>query len=400
MPFFRYTGRSKNGRKIKGEIDALSLDLAEKELRQHGYYNLKVRAVPKDLFENTFLEKGVSEQELAVFSRQFATMIGAGVSILSSLRLLARQSSNKKLQRILLAVRLRIEQGSPLFEALSLYPDVFSPLYVNMVRAGELGGVIDSVLLLLCEYLEKSVALKSRIKNAFIYPLIVLLVASGVLGFVLLYVVPSFEEMFSQSGQALPLATQIVLQCSHFLQDYFLSFATSLGGILVLLFLFGKTRIGRHFFDRLKLILPVYGQIYLKGITARFARMLGSMLSCGVTLLTALEIVAAVAGNSLVEELVQEAASQVAQGEGFGSSLFEVGVFPLMFVSMAQVGEKSGTLDSTLLKLADFFDEEVNNAVANGLALLEPCLLVGIGGLVGGLIVALYLPVFQMGTLV
>ncbi len=400
MSFFRYTGRSKNGRKIKGEIDALSLALAKKELQEHGYYSLKIKPVPKDLLENTFLEKGVSEQELAVFSRQFATMIGAGVSILSSLRLLTRQSNNKKLQRTLLAVRLHIEHGSSLFEALSLYPDVFSPLYVNMVRAGELGGVIDRVLLLLCGYLEKSVALKSRIKNALMYPLIVLLVASGVLGFVLLYVVPSFEEMFSQSGQTLPLATQIVLQCSHFLQAYFLYFVVSLSGILVLFFLFGKTRIGRHFFDRLKLVLPVYGQIYVKGITARFSRMLGSMLSCGVTLLTALEVVAAVVENSLIEELVQESTALVARGESFGTSLFEVGVFPLMFVSMVEVGEKSGTLDSTLLKLADFFDEEVKNAVANGVALLEPCLLVGIGGLVGGLIVALYLPVFQMGTFV
>lgn len=400
MSFFRYTGRSKNGRKIKGEIDSFSLALAEKELQGHGYYNLKIKPVPKDLLENTFLEKGVSERELVVFSRQFATMIGAGVSILSSLRLLARQSGNKKLQRTLLGIRLRIEQGSPLFEALSLYPDVFSSLYINMVRAGELGGVIERVLLLLCEYLEKSIALKSRIKNALIYPLIVLLAASGVLGFVLLYVVPSFEEMFSQGGQTLPFATQIVLQCSHFLQDYFLYFVASLSGIFILLFLFGKTRIGRNFFDHLKLVLPVYGQIYLKDITARFARMLGSMLSCGVTLLTALEVVSAVAGNSLVEELVQEAAAQVSQGDSFGTSLFEVGVFPLMFVSMVKVGEKSGTLDSTLLKLADFFDEEVKNTIANGVALLEPCLLVGIGGLVGGLIVALYLPVFQMGTLV
>ncbi len=400
MPFFRYQGRSRSGRKIRGEIDAFSLAGAEKELKERGYYGLRVRPVPNDLFENIWFEKKVSERELAVFSRQFATMIEAGVSILAALRLLARQGGNRKLRRTLVAVRSGIEQGAALHEAMALHPDVFDTLYVSMMKAAELGGVLGEVLLRLCGYLEKSVQLKARIKNAMIYPAVVLLVACAVLSFVLLYVVPSFEDIFLQSGQALPLLTEIVLWLSRFFQDNFFIFWGTLAVTGCTLPLFASTKAGRHLVDWVKLSVPVYGQVYRKAIMARFARMLGSMLSSGVSLLGALEVVAATADNSVVEELVRAAASQVTRGETLSAPLEAADLFPLMFVHMVEVGEKSGTLDSTLVKLADFFDEEVSFAVADSMALLEPFLLVVIGGLVGILIIALYLPVFQMGALV
>ncbi len=400
MPFFRYRGRSRSGRKIRGEIDAFSLASAEKELKERGYYGLRVQPVPKDLFENTWFEKKVSEHELAVFSRQFATMVDAGVSILAALRLLARQSGNRKLQHTLVDIRSKIEQGAALYEAMAQHPDVFDVLYVSMMKAAELGGVLGDVLFRLCDYLDNSVKLKARFKNALIYPAIVFLVAAAVLSFVFLYVVPSFEDLFAQTGQALPLPTEIVFGASHFFQKKFFIFSAAVALTGCTLALFGSTKPGRRLTDRIRFFIPVYGRIYRKAVMARFARMLGTMLSSGVTLLAALDVVSATTGNSLVEELVRVAARQVAQGETLGRPLEDAGIFPLMFVHMVEVGESSGTLDITLVKLGDFFDEEVSLAVANSMALLEPFLLVLIGGIVGALIVALYLPVFQMGALV
>ncbi len=400
MPFFRYRGWSKSGRKIRGEIDAFSVEGAEKELKERGYYGLRVSPVPKDLFENTWLEKKVSERELAVFSRQFATMVGAGISILEALRLLARQSGNRKLQRSLVDIRSGIEQGAALHEAMARHPDVFDTLYVSMLKAAEMGGVVGDVLFRLCDYLEKSVQLKARVKNAMIYPVIVLLVAFVVLFFVLLYVVPSFEDIFLQTGQALPLPTATLLRVSHFFQDNFFTFlgGTSLAGCTFVLF--ASTKSGRRLTDYARIFVPVYGTIYRKAIMARFARKLGAMLSSGVSLLGALGVVAGTTGNRVVEEVVVAAAAEVARGETLGAQLEDAGLFPLMFVHMVEVGENSGTLDTTLVKLADFFDDEVAHAVANSMALLEPFLLVVIGGIVGTLIIALYLPIFQMGALV
>lgn len=397
MPLFIYKGRNRLGRKVKGDFDAPTLEMADAALRRRGFTQLTVKPKPKDILEGTFLEGKVSDRDMVIFSRQFSTMINAGVPILQSLQIMCEQTENKVLRRILYNVRNDIEGGSSLFEAMRKHPKVFSDLYANMVNAGETGGILDTILLRLAEYLEKAAKLKARVKSAMVYPGVVVTVAMAVIAIILIFVIPTFEEMFKDFGAALPLPTQIVINMSRFTQDNFL---WMVGAVIVFaiiakrLYRFERVRI---MVDYWVLTLPIFGPLMRKVAVARFSRTLSTMVSSGVPILSALDIVAKTSGNKTVERGVLEAKKSISEGQTLADPLEATGVFPPMVIQMIAIGESTGSLDHMLGKVADFYDSEVDVAVETLTSLLEPAMIVFLGVVVGGLVVSMYLPIFKIG---
>jgi type IV pilus assembly protein PilC len=397
MPIFIYKGRNRLGRRVKGDIDAPSLEMVEAALRRRGFTQLKVKPKPKDLLAGTFLEGKVGDRDKVVFSRQFATMINAGVPILQSLQIMCEQTENKVLRRILYSVRNDIEGGSSLFEALRKYPKVFEDLYAHMVHAGETGGILDSILLRLADYLEKAARLKARVKSAMVYPGVVVSVAVAVIAIIMIFVIPTFEEMFKDFGAALPLPTQIVINMSRFTQDNLLwMIATLVISVIVFKRLYRFERV-KIFVDFWILMLPVFGPLMRKVAVARFSRTLSTMVSSGVPILSSLDIVARTTGNKTVELGVLEAKKSIAEGQSLADPLEATGVFPPMVIQMISIGESTGSLDHMLSKVADFYDNEVDVAVETLTSLLEPMMIVFLGVVVGGLVVSMYLPIFKIG---
>lgn len=396
MPVFIYKAKSRGGRSVKGDLDAPSLEFAENILRRKGYGNVRVKPKPKDLLEGTFLEGGVSDRDMVVFSRQFATMINAGVPILQALQIMCEQTENPKLRRKLYAVRNDIEGGSSLFEALRKHPDIFDALYSNMVNAGETGGILDQVLLRLAEYIEKAAKLKAKIKGAMIYPGVVVTVAVAVIAVILIFVIPTFEQMFAESGGALPLPTQVVIAMSNFVIN---NFMLLVGGIILFFVAFKffyKWERGQILVDRWVLFLPVFGPLLRKAAVAKFSRTLATMVSSGVPILNALDIVSRTSGNKTVEKGVLEAKKSIAEGQSLAEPLEDTGVFPPMVIHMISIGETTGALDSMLTKIADFYDDEVEASVSALTSVIEPIMIVFLGVIVGGMVVAMYLPIFDM----
>lgn len=397
MSIFVYKGRNRLGRRVKGDFDAPTLEMADAALRRRGFTQLKVKPKPKDILEGTFLEGKVTDRDMVIFSRQFSTMINAGVPILQSLQIMCEQTENKMLRRILYSVRNDIEGGSSLFEALRKHPKVFTDLYANMVNAGETGGILDIILLRLAEYLEKAAKLKARVKSAMVYPAVVVTVAVAVIAIILIFVIPTFETMFADFGAALPLPTQIVINLSRFTQDNFL---WMIGGVVVFavvakrLYRIERVKIMADFW---LLTLPVFGPLLRKVAVARFSRTLSTMVSSGVPILNALDIVARTSGNKTVELGVLEAKKSIAEGQTLADPLEATGVFPPMVIQMIAIGESTGSLDHMLSKVADFYDNEVDVAVETLTSLLEPMMIVFLGVVVGGLVVSMYLPIFQIG---
>ncbi len=400
MPIFLYKATSRSGKKIRGDLDAPSLDMAQSVLKRRGLENLRVKPQPKDILEGTFLEGSVSSRDMVIFSRQFATLINSGVPILQALQVLCQQTENKILRRRLYEIKNDIESGSSLYDALKKHPDVFDDLYTNMVDAGEAGGVLDVVLDRLARYIEKAAKLKARVKSAMIYPGVIITVAVAVIAIILIFVIPTFEQMFSDFGGALPAPTQLVIGLSRFVTGNIFYILAGVILLAVLFRLFYRWEKGRILVDEWILHLPVFGPLLRKVAVARFSRTMSTMVSSGVPILSALDIVSRTSGNKTVERAVLEARQSISEGQSLAEPLSETDIFPPMVTHMISIGEATGALDNMLEKIADFYDDEVDVAVDTLTSLLEPIMIVFLGVVVGGLVISMYLPIFQIADVV
>ncbi|MDL1958286.1 MAG: type II secretion system F family protein [Deltaproteobacteria bacterium] len=401
MPVFIWKGTASNGEIQKGEVKAQDEQAVRRLLRQQRISPSKIKAKPKDLFENIgFLQKKVSPKEIVVFVRQLSTMIDAGLPLVQGLEVLASQQENKTFKKILQDTKSDIESGSTFADALKKHPKQFDRLFCNMVAAGETGGILDDVLKRLADYMEKALRLKRKIKGALTYPIIVLSISVLVIGVILIFVIPVFEQMFAGLGSALPVPTQMVVNLSNFVKSYF---PFIIGAMVVMVFLFKKyynTEKGRRVVDRLILKSPVFGSLLKKVAVAKLARTLGTLINSGVPILETLNVAAGTAGNKIVEEAIYNVRSSISEGRSIAQPLSESGVFPAMVVQMISVGETTGALDQMLNKIADFYDEEVETAVDALTSMIEPFMIVFLGGTVGSIIIAMYLPIFSMAGVV
>jgi type IV pilus assembly protein PilC len=397
MPVYLWTGKNRKGETQKGEMDAANENTVRNHLTRLKITPVRIKKKPKDLLENvSFLQPGVKQNDVILFCRQFSTMIDAGLPILQCLDILHSQQENPTFKKMLKKIKESVESGSTLAEALKAYPKQFDDLFVNMVHAGEMGGILDTILRRLSAYMEKAANLKRKVKGAMTYPIVTLLIAIVVLAVILIFVIPVFEEMFADFGSALPVPTQIVVGMSNFAK-------ANAGYTIVALILFGfafrrfyRTEKGRAIVDRTILRLPVFGDLLRKVAVAKFTRTMGTMLTSGVAILEALDIVGKTAGNKTIEAAISKTRSGISEGRTMADPLTESGVFPSMVCQMISVGEATGALDAMLGKIADFYDEEVDQAVENLTALIEPFMLVFLGVTIGGLVVAMYLPIFKM----
>jgi type IV pilus assembly protein PilC len=338
----------------------------------------------------------VKSKDIVIFTRQFSTMIDAGLPLVQGLNILAEQSTNPTLKVILKQITKDVEGGSTLAEALKKHPKVFDDLFVNLVSAGEVGGILDTILQRLATFIEKAEDLKSKIKGAMTYPLVVVAIAILVIAVILIFVIPVFEEMFASFGSALPLPTQMVVNMSDFMKSNFIWIFLAIIALGFAYRQYRNSKGGRKTTDNLFLKLPIFGDLLKKTAVARFTRTLGTMLSSGVPILDSLEITAKTAGNIIIEEIILDVRSSIAEGQTIAEPLSENDVFPGMVTQMISVGEATGALDTMLNKVADFYDKEVDTAVDALTSMLEPLLMLFLGGAIGGLVVAMYLPIFSM----
>ncbi len=402
MPVFVYEARNRQGTIRKGEFEAADDAAVIAHLRSQALAPLKVKVKGGFKFDlaNYLPLNKVTVKELVVFTRQFATMIDAGLPLVQCLDILASQQVNKNFKTILFQVKESVESGSTFADALRKHKATFDELYVNLVAAGEVGGILDTILNRLAAYMEKAEKLRRQVKGAFIYPAAVLVVAIGVVAAMLIWVIPVFKKMFEDFGGTLPMPTQIVIVMSDFMQNNLLFIIGALVAAFMALMRFYKTDRGRKLLDLWALKVPVFGTLIQKVAVARFSRTLGTMISSGVPILDALDIVARTAGNKTVELEVYRAREAISTGKTIAEPLQGSKVFPPMVVQMVAVGEQTGSMDAMLQKIADFYDSEVDAAVAALTSLLEPMLMVFLGGAVGGLLVAMYLPIFKIAETV
>jgi type IV pilus assembly protein PilC len=399
MPVFVWVAQTKKGRKLKGEIDAANEAIALSQLKKRNFTVKKLKAKPKDILGNiSFLKPKVTKKDLMVFTRQFSTMIDAGLPLVQGLTILAEQSENPTFKAVLKEITKDVEGGSTLAEAMKKHSKIFDALFVNLVAAGEMGGMLDTILRRLAQFIEKAEKLKSQIKGAMTYPIVVMAVAFIVIAVILVFVIPVFEDMFKSFGSALPTPTQIVVNMSRFLKSNIHWVIIALIALIYGFKRYRDTAAGKKVTDSLLLKLPVFGNLLKKTAVARFTRTLGTMISSGVPILDALEIVAKTAGNVVIEEIIYEVRGSIAEGQTIAEPLSENDIFPGMVIQMIAVGEATGALDSMLEKIADFYDEEVDAAVAALTSMLEPLLMVFLGGSIGGLVIAMYLPIFDMAS--
>ena len=397
MPVFRYTGKTRAGATQRGEIEANDSASATAVLRQRQILVTSIKPKPKELqIKIPGFGSKITEQEVVVFTRQFATMIEAGLPLVQCLDILARQAENKEFARVIGQVKTDVESGDGFADALRKHPKVYSDFYVNMVEAGEAGGILDTILARLAAYMEKAAALKSQVKGAMVYPAVIIGIAIIVVVFLLLYVIPVFADMFASFGGTLPAPTRFVMFLSDLVKAYIL-YAIPLVGVLIWLFKrFYKTEKGRLTVDTLLLKLPVFGPLIQKVAVAKFTRTLGTLVSSGVPIIDGLEITARTAGNKVVEGAVLSIISSIKEGQTIAEPLGRQAIFPPMVVQMIEVGENAGALDAMLNKIADFYDQEVDTAVAALTKLMEPMLMVFLGTVIGGMVVAMYLPIFKI----
>jgi type IV pilus assembly protein PilC len=398
MPLFEYTARNAaNGQIQKGQVDVKSREEVSAYLRKNRMMLVSVREAPKKVSLGGSMGKGrVKTRYIVIFTRQFATMINAGLPLVQSLTILADQTENKLLQEVTKAVVHDVESGNTLADAFSKHPRAFSSLYVNMVAAGEAGGILDTILLRLATFLEKSDALIRKVKGAMIYPTVIFSVAFIAIAVLLIFVIPTFQSMFASVNLELPLPTRVVIGMSHILIGFWWAIAGTAGGIVFALKRYYATTDGQRRIDGMLLKAPVLGDILRKSAVSRFTRTLGTLISSGVSILDGLEITAKTAGNMVIHDAVMESRQSIAGGETISAPLAKSRVFPPMVISMIAVGEQTGGLDEMLTKIADFYDEEVDVAVSSLLSLMEPVMIVVLGVLVGGMVVAMYLPIFDM----
>ncbi len=401
MPIYLWKGKNKRGVVQKGEMEAPNVDSVRANLIRLNIADPKIKPKPKDLFENVaFMQPKVKEADVIIFARQFSTMIDAGLPIIQCLDILHSQQDNKTFKNVMKTIKESVESGTTLAESLKKFPKHFDDLFVNMIAAGEAGGILDTILRRLAAYMEKMAKLKSKVKGAMTYPVATMVIAIIVLAVILVFVIPVFQQMFADFGSALPAATQIVVNLSEFVKHYAIH---SVVAIALFIFAFRrlyKTNKGREAIDSILLKLPLFGILIRKVAVAKFTRTMGTMLSSGVAILEALDIVAKTAGNKTIEKAIYSVRSAISEGRTMADPLTESGVFPSMVCQMIAVGESTGALDAMLSKIADFYDEEVDQAVENLTSLIEPFMLVFLGGTIGGLVVSMYLPIFQMASVV
>ena len=401
MPVFLWEGTTRKDEPKKGEMEAIDEVAVRGLLRRQGFKSIAIKKKPKDLMEYLpFLQGGVNEKSIVVFCRIFSTMINAGLPLIQCLELLAQQEQNKIFAKIIKSIKDDIEGGTSLTDALKKYPKIFDDLFVNLIAAGEAGGMLDIILGRLSDYLEKAMKLKKRVKGAMTYPLAVLFISFGVVALLLLKVIPVFQKMFEGMGGQLPGPTAMLIAASDFAQTYFLFIIA----IMVIAYIgfnrFYKTEKGRFLVDTLVLKAPVFGPLLKKVAVAKFSRTLSTMMSSGVPIMEGLNIVSKTSGNKVVEKALLKTRQSISEGRTIAEPLAETGIFPSMVVQMIAVGEATGALDTMLSKIADFYDDEVDSAVDAMTALLEPVMMVFLGGVVGGMIIAMYLPIFKMASVV
>jgi type IV pilus assembly protein PilC len=393
MPSFVYTARTAQGELKSATIDAANKDDVVAQLKRMRMNVVKIEEAAKTKPKT---KGSISMRDVVIFTRQFSTMINSGLPLVQALDILSKQSENPVLQAVTRQVVFDVESGHTVADALAKHPNAFTELYVNMVAAGEAGGILDTILMRLATFMEKNDALVRKVKGAMIYPGVIMTVAGGAITVLLLFVIPTFEDMFASVGLALPLPTRIVIGLSNFLQSYW--WAVGLG------IFFGFQGLKRYYatsngqlaIDRLLLKAPVLGDVLRKSAVSRFTRTLGTLISSGVSILDGLEITAKTAGNRVVSDAILASRASIAGGDTISAPLARSQVFPPMVISMIAVGEQTGGLDEMLSKIADFYDEEVDAAVSGLLSLLEPIMIVFLGVVVGGMVVAMYLPIFDM----
>ncbi len=399
MGKFAWEGVTRAGQSLKGEMDAPSVEVVMAQLRRQGIQpgNVKERGKGLDLeLKIPGFEPKITAKDLVVFTRQFATMIDAGLPLVQCLDILGKQQENKTFRKILMQVKEDVESGSTFADALKKHPKAFDELYVNLVAAGEIGGILDTILNRLAAYIEKALKLKKKVKSAMTYPATIIGIAVVVISVILVFVIPSFEKLFADFGGELPTPTKLVIAFSNIVQRYILVF--------IGLFMAGswafkryyKTPRGRLQMDALFLRLPIMGVLIRKVAVAKFSRTLGTMISSGVPILDGLDIVAKTAGNKVVENAIYKVRQSISEGKTIAEPLQQSGVFPSMVCQMITVGEQSGAIDTMLNKIADFYDDEVDDAVGNLTAMMEPLLMLFLGTTVGGLVIAMYLPIFKL----
>jgi type IV pilus assembly protein PilC len=393
MPQFTYTARSTTGELKSATIDAPNRDEVIKQLKQQ-----RLNVVKIDEGTATKKKRGgrIKMRDIVIFTRQFSTMINAGLPLVQALDILATQSENPALKDVTRQVVFDVESGNTVADALRKHPAAFTDLYVNMVAAGEAGGILDTILMRLAVFMEKNDALIRKVKGAMIYPSVIMSVAAIAITVLLVFVIPTFQTMFASAGIALPLPTRIVIGMSHFLKTYWYVVAGVLVGIYISIRRYYATANGKLAIDRTLLKAPVLGDVLRKSAVSRFTRTLGTLISSGVSILDGLEITAKTAGNRVIQDAIMESRASIAGGETIAAPLKKSQVFPPMVISMIAVGEQTGGLDEMLSKIADFYDEEVDAAVSGLLALMEPVMIVFLGVVVGGMVVAMYLPIFDM----
>lgn len=400
---FQWSGKTSRGVVETGEMTANSKDEVINQLRRKNITAtlIKPKEGKKALFGGLSFGGSVGDKDIVVFTRQFATMIDAGLPLVQALDILSTQVENKMLAKGLATIKNDVESGSTYADALKKHPRIFSDLYANMVAAGESGGILDTILNRLAAYIEKAMKLKKKVKGAMVYPIVVSTIAIVCIAVIMVFVVPTFSKMFTQMGGDLPAPTKFVMAVS--------SFMAGIGGLITLILIVGffiglkqfrRTEQGKRITDNIFLKLPIFGILLRKVAVAKFTRTLGTLISSGVPILDGLEITAKTAGNKVIEYAVMDVRKAVSEGKTLAEPLMKAKTFPPMVTHMISVGESTGALDSMLSKIADFYDDEVDNAVSNLTAMMEPMLMVFLGGSVGFIVIAMYLPIFKLITLI
>jgi type IV pilus assembly protein PilC len=400
---YAYKVRDREGKMAAGSMEAESEEAVVSRLRQLGYAPISIEAEKGAGLKAEVKLPGASRvklKDLAVFSRQFATMINSGLSLLRALTILGEQTSNRRLGDVIVQVRAEVEKGTSLSAALARHPKIFNRLYVSMVRAGEIGGFLDQVLVKVAETFEKEVALRGKIRSAMTYPVVVFIMVIGIVGAMLLFIVPTFEALYESLGGTLPLPTRMLMGASNVLRRFFLLVVLA---AVVLAFLFRRWKAsqrGRYLWDKFKLKVKVFGPLFHKSALSRFSRTLATLIRSGVPILQALEIVGETVNNQVISRAVRDVQDSVREGESLATPLSKHAAFPAMVVQMMAVGEETGALDTMLSKVADFYDQEVEAAVASLTSMIEPILIAVMGAAVGGMVIALYMPLFNIINLV
>jgi type IV pilus assembly protein PilC len=396
MATFVWDAKTRAGEIKRGEMDAANPDVVRERLRAQNLQAGTIKKKATALNIRMPWSARVTGKDLVVFTRQFATMIDAGLPLVQCLDILSSQGENPELRRVLLDVKSGVESGSTLADALRRHPKVFNRLFVNLIAAGESGGVLDTILNRLAAYIEKNMKLVKQVKSAMVYPVLVVGVSILITAVLLVYVIPVFQKMFSDFGSALPLPTQLVVDFSQFTRDNILWIILVIGGSAAGISYALKTERGQDLFDQFLLKAPIVGPLVQKIAVAKFTRTLGTMLSSGVPIMEALDIVAAAAGNRVVERGLRRVRNAISEGKTMAQPLAEIPVFPPMVVQMISVGESAGAMDTMLNKIADFYDEEVDSAVGTMMSMLEPLIMAFLAVVLGGFVIAMYLPVFSM----